>query len=138
MESSVPRPQFKNRTPRRAVSRQFARETLRRVAWSALPLCALATPASAADAFFSLTGAYTSPGLSTSFTITPTATGPITAATFHHTGGVNAAGQIIPGGSFDPLLALAGDVLSESDDNGGPGNDALLVTALPTANTPYM
>src|SRR4051812_33185135 len=98
--------------PRRAT------QALTRVVWGALPLAGLGAPVVwAADGFFSLTGSFTQPSVADSFVLTPTAPGPITAATFHHTGGVNAAGQAIAGGSFDPVLTLQGSNFSESDDN---------------------
>jgi hypothetical protein len=72
--------------------------------------------------------------------------GPVSLTTLHQAGGINAAGQAIAGGGFDPLLKLydwhyyvpyAIHVEDEiaSDDDGGPGNDsALQLPGLDPAN----
>ncbi len=52
----------------------------------------------------------------------------VTIQTYHSAGGTNAQGTVIPGGSFDPILALFsnnGNIL-DVDDDGGAGLDSYI------------
>lgn len=54
---------------------------------------------------------------------------PMQFSTFHNAGGTNVAGDVIAGDGFDPTLGFkerGGLNFTASDDNDGPGNDALI------------
>lgn len=82
-------------------------------------LC-LAMPAVAED--FSFTGSLPTPGTVQFFDFTVGATSNVTLRTWSYAGGVNAAGETIDRGGFDPILALfslpSGLIAGQNDDGG--------------------
>lgn len=85
-------------------------------------LCALfafsANPSRAAD--FSFTGDLISDDDVRFFSFSVGAPSTVTMRTWSYAGGVNAAGETIPDGGFDPILALfdgAGNLLDQNDDD---------------------
>ena len=86
----------------------------------AAALAAVAAPASAAD--FSFTGSFDDPNDVQLFNFTVGSSSTVTLRTYSYAGGTNAAGALIAGGNFDPILALfdsAGAFLLQNDDGGG-------------------
>ena len=80
------------------------------------------SPAFATD--FSFTGNFTQDDNVQLFNFTVGAPSSVTLRTWSYAGGVNAQGQSIARGGFDPILALfdsAGNLISQNDD-GGCGN----------------
>ncbi|WP_448578650.1 DVUA0089 family protein [Thermaurantiacus sp.] len=77
-------------------------------------------PASAAD--FSFTGSLPTPGTVQFFDFVVGAPSNVTLRTWSYAGGVNAAGNVIERGGFDPILALfalpGGAKIGENDDGG--------------------
>ncbi|MBV1799813.1 DVUA0089 family protein [Siccirubricoccus sp. G192] len=76
--------------------------------------------AQAAD--FSFTGSLSDPNQVLLFNFDVGATSTVTLRTYSYAGGTNAAGQVIPGGGFDPILALfdgSGALIDENDDGDG-------------------
>jgi hypothetical protein len=83
----------------------------------ALALFVGATTASADN--FSFTGSFTSDDNVQLFTFSVGSTSLVTLLTTSYAGGVNAAGQTIPQGGFDPILALfssSGALVGQNDD----------------------
>ncbi|KAB7643928.1 PEPxxWA-CTERM sorting domain-containing protein [Polymorphobacter fuscus] len=80
----------------------------------------VSTAANAAD--FSFTGALPNPGTVQFFDFAVGAPSNVTLRTWSYAGGVNAAGQTIARGGFDPILALfdlsSGVRINENDDGG--------------------
>lgn len=80
----------------------------------------ISTAASAAD--FSFTGALPDPSTVQFFDFTVGAPSNVTLRTWSYAGGVNAEGQTISRGGFDPILALfdlsTGDRINQNDDGG--------------------
>jgi hypothetical protein len=80
---------------------------------------AFAAPASATD--FSYAGSLSGPNDVQLFTFTVGSESTVTLRTYSYAGGVNAAGQTIAGGGFDPILALfdsTGLFINQNDDGG--------------------
>lgn len=69
-------------------------------------VCLLSLSASASAASLSYTGFLSSPESDAQFTFTLQSANTVTFQTWGFGGGINAAGQIIPAGGFDPLIAL--------------------------------
>lgn len=70
---------------------------------------------------FSFTGMLVGPNDVLMFQFTVDANSSITLRTYSYAGGTNAAGQVIPAGGFDPILALfdaAGALIGQNDDGG--------------------
>lgn len=86
----------------------------------ALALALTASPAAADD--FSFTGSFSTPDTVQFFDFTVGAISSVTLRTWSYAGGVNAAGQTIDRGGFDPILALfdltTGLKINENDDGG--------------------
>lgn len=83
--------------------------------------CALGLAAPAAAADFSFTGTFNQDDDVQLFNFTVGASSDITLRTWSYAGGVNAAGQTIARGGFDPILALfdsAGGIVGQNDDGG--------------------
>lgn len=93
---------------------------------------ALALSASAANAAdFSFTGNFTYDNDVQSFSFVVGATSDVSLRSWSYAGGVNAAGQSIARGGFDPILALFdsnGNKIAEQDDAGCPKVAADAVT----------
>lgn len=88
-----------------------------------LAASAFASPAMAATNF-SFTGTFDDPNDVQLFNFTVGTGSTVTLRTYSYAGGTNAAGQVITGGNFDPILALfnsAGEFIDQNDD-GGCGN----------------
>jgi PEP-CTERM motif len=72
---------------------------------------------------FSFTGNFATPNDVQPFFFTVGATSIVTLRTYSYAGGVNAAGQTIARGGFDPILALfqlpGGALINQNDDGGG-------------------
>src|SRR5436190_13019098 len=83
------------------------------------------------DPYVSFQGTLTSPGAVQGFGLVAYDNGAVTASTLHNAGGMNRAGEAVPGGSFDPTMTLSGNGFSAFDDNGGAGADATIVATLP-------
>jgi hypothetical protein len=85
-----------------------------------LLLGCLALPASAAD--FSFTGTFTTGNDVQLFNFSVTAPSNVTLRTYSYAGGINAAGDVIARGGFDPILALfngsTGAFIDQNDDGG--------------------
>lgn len=93
---------------------------MKRLALILLSSIALAGPAMATD--FSFTGNFAHDDDVQLFNFTVGATSAVTLETWSYAGGVNAAGQTIAGGGFDPILALfdsTGAEINQDDDGGG-------------------
>src|SRR6266536_1432206 len=70
---------------------------------------------------FSFTGNFNNDADVQLFSFTVGATSTVTLRTWSYAGGTNAAGQVIPRGGFDPILALfdsAGLRINQNDDGG--------------------
>jgi len=70
---------------------------------------------------FSFTGSFTQDDNVQLFTVTVPVTSTVTFRTWSYAGGVNAAGQTIPHGGFDPILAVfdsTGLLIGQNDDGG--------------------
>ncbi|MFL6752380.1 MAG: DVUA0089 family protein, partial [Sphingomicrobium sp.] len=83
---------------------------------------------------FSFTGTLATANTVLQFDFTITAQSDITLRTYSYAGGTNAAGQAIPSGGFDPILALfdaAGALIGQNDDGGSN------VPADPTTGSHY-
>lgn len=92
---------------------------IRRYQMAAAAACALCfAPAGAVD--FSFTGSLTEPSEVQFFDFSVGAFSTVTLRTWSYAGGVNAAGDLIPRGGFDPILALfelpGGAKIGENDD----------------------
>jgi len=92
---------------------------------------ALATTAAAGTAYFSAQGFLFDAGTTQYFDFDVTSTlrapAPFSLRTWHYGGGVNAAGDTIPAGSFDPILELWGpNSLLIQNDDGPYGLDSLI------------
>jgi PEP-CTERM motif len=89
------------------------------VAVLALVIVAMASPVRATD--FSFTGSFTSDDNVQLFNFTVGAPSNVTLRTWSYAGGINAAGQSIARGGFDPILAVfnaSGAVIGQNDDGG--------------------
>ncbi|NJC04930.1 hypothetical protein GGQ97_000723 [Sphingomonas kaistensis] len=85
----------------------------------AATLFATGTAASAAD--YSYSGSLAGPNAVQLFNFTVTSPSSVTLRTYSYAGGINAAGQTITSGGFDPILALfdgSGELVGENDDGG--------------------
>ncbi|MCA1661114.1 MAG: DVUA0089 family protein, partial [Novosphingobium sp.] len=73
---------------------------------------------------FSFTGMLVTPNDVLMFQFRVDANSRVTLRTYSYAGGTNQAGQVIPAGGFDPILALfdAAGVLIGQNDDGGSGN----------------
>jgi hypothetical protein len=91
------------------------------VALIAFVVLGLATPAAKADNF-SFTGNLSSNDQILLFNFGVGSSSQVTLRTYSYAGGVNAAGQIIARGGFDPILALfnadTGALIDQNDDGG--------------------
>lgn len=90
-------------------------------ALAASALIVMAAPAAATD--FSFTGNFATDDDVAFFNFNVGASSLVTLVTYSYAGGVNAAGQTIAAGGFDPILSLydsTGAKVGENDD-GGPG-----------------
>jgi|SRR5215831_14357167 len=70
---------------------------------------------------FSFTGSFSQDDNIQLFTVTVPVTSTVTFRTWSYAGGVNAAGQTIPHGGFDPILAVfdsTGLLIGQNDDGG--------------------
>jgi autotransporter-associated beta strand protein len=84
------------------------------------------------DPFVSFQGVFDTAGAGHDFTIYAGSAGQITATTLHGGGGVNAGGETIPGGSFDPTLRLTGNGLDVFNDDANTGTlDSRVVATVP-------
>src|SRR5262245_26014300 len=86
-------------------------------ALAALAMLAAAAPAAATD--FSFTGTFSQDDNVQLFNFVVGATSNVTLRTLSYRGGVNAAGQTVAGGGFDPILALfngSGGLIAQNDD----------------------
>ena len=80
-----------------------------------------ACPAGAATIDNSFTGTFARDDEVRLFAFATSSPGPVTLVSYGYAGGVNAAGQPIPRGGFDPVLALfdgAGLLIAQADDGG--------------------
>ncbi len=85
-----------------------------------LSVCGVFAAAGMADDF-SFTGTFTQDDNVQQFNFAVGAPSTVTLRTYSYAGGTNAAGQVIPRGGFDPILALfdgAGNLLNQNDDGG--------------------
>ena len=76
-----------------------------------------------AQNFVSFTGTFAADDQTWQTTFTLAAPGPVTLRSFSYAGGTNAAGQTIPGGGFDPTLAVfnaVGNLVALNRDGGCP------------------
>ena len=100
----------------------FALTTLRHPLLAVLAILALATtPAAAGPITTSHTGSFTRDDDVQFFPLHLNAASRVTLVSYSYAGGTNAAGQAIPRGGFDPVLALfdlAGTLLAQNDDGG--------------------
>src|SRR5688572_11867502 len=70
---------------------------------------------------FSFTGNLSDPNQELLFNFDVGVASTVTLRTYSYAGGTNAAGQVIPGGGFDPILALfnsSGLLINQNDDGG--------------------
>lgn len=96
--------------------------TLRRLALALVFLLGTAAPAVATN--FSFTGTFQEDDDVQLFPFTTTGSSNIVLRAYSYAGGTNAAGQVIPRGGFDTILALfdgSGNLINQNDD-GGPIN----------------
>jgi len=87
----------------------------------AVVLVALAMVPATFASDFSFTGSFTQDDNVQLFHVTVGATSTVTFRTWSYAGGVNAAGQTIPHGGFDPILAVfdsTGLLIGQNDDGG--------------------
>jgi hypothetical protein len=87
---------------------------------AALAIAVFAVPGAWADNF-SFTGSLTGDNDVQLFTFSVGSTSTVTLETLSYAGGVNSAGQTIPEGGFDPILALfdsTGALINQNDDGG--------------------
>jgi len=81
-----------------------------------------ATAASGATAYYTVTGSFADGSETQSFLFNTdeaiSSTETLSLRTWHYVGGINAAGDVIPGGGFDPILRLySGETLVAVDDD---------------------
>lgn len=98
--------------------------------WGLLPstICVLSAIASGQVSSLSYTGTLANPQSAFQVTFTLSASDTVTFKTWGFGGGTNAAGQVIPAGGFDPLIALftgpAATAAIYVDGSGNPAADA--------------
>lgn len=96
-------------------------------------LCLLANSAAAAD--FSFTGSFSADDDVQLFAFTADGASTVTLRTYSYAGGVQANGNVVLSGGFDPILALFdsnGALIDQNDDGSGVPSDPMTGSAFDT------